>query len=310
MPAQTFTFTISDPKDVDTRLDHFLITKFPHLSRNQIQKAIKNGTIQVNNAPVPPHHFLRANETITGSQPQAAITAVPTPNPKITLVVKEATPDYLIVDKPAGLITHQSTTHPENDTLVNALLARYPELAHIGDDPLRPGIVHRLDKEVSGLMIIARTQAMFEHLKKQFQEHTIYKEYTGVVHGTLSHKVGEINLPIARSLTRQGRMAARTDGTGRAAATSYEVISENPNTSVLKIVIHTGRTHQIRVHLSSLGYPLVGDELYQTKHITVKKLGRVLLHATKLRFTDLAGVEREYVSQPPFTEFMGKTANT
>ncbi|OGY81490.1 MAG: hypothetical protein A3F54_02580 [Candidatus Kerfeldbacteria bacterium RIFCSPHIGHO2_12_FULL_48_17] len=308
MPDQTFTFTISDPKDVDTRLDHFLIAKFPHLSRNQIQKAVKNGTIQVNHKKVPPHHFLRHNEIITGTQPQAAATAVATPNSKIRLDIKEETPDYLIVDKPAGLITHQSTTHPENDTLVNALLARYPELIRIGDDALRPGIVHRLDREVSGLMIIARTQPMFEHLKKQFQDHTIYKEYTGVVHGTLSRKVGEINLPIARSLTRPGHMAARTDGTGRAAATSYEVISENPTTSVLKIVIHTGRTHQIRVHLSSMGYPLVGDELYQTKHIKVKKLGRVLLHATKLRFTDLAGGQREYVSQSPFAEFMGKTA--
>lgn len=209
--------------------------------------------------------------------------------------------DYLVIDKPAGLLVHPAPGKTE-PTLTAELLAQYPTLAGIGDSDERPGIVHRLDRDVSGLMVVAKTQVMFLALKRQFQHHEILKEYTALVHGVLTPKQehGIIDKPIGRH-GRTGRMAARTTSLDkdREAKTEYWVIKRFTHHTLLRVKIHTGRPHQIRVHLFSLGYPVVGDTLYRQKRIKSAKIKRLFLHASKLGFNDLQKEYREYESPLP-----------
>lgn len=293
-----FTYTIS-PEDKDTRLDHFLVKQFPTFSRSKIQKAVKEGNVMINNEKITPHHFLKEGDVITGAFEIKIQKPELIANKDITVDVIHEASDYLIINKSAGLIVHQSDIHPEHDTLVNGLLGRYPEIKNLGDDPQRPGIVHRLDKEVSGLMVIPRTKEFYDHMKKQFQEGKVYKEYIGIVHGILSHKADDITLSITRSKTEGHKMAARNDGSGRPAKTSYEVLHEGQNYSMVSVVIHTGRTHQIRVHMNAIGHPLVGDQTYTNGNFKAKDVGRILLHAHRIIFTDLEGKEQEYLSDFP-----------
>ncbi len=226
--------------------------------------------------------------------------------------------DCLVINKPAGLAVHGGGNIKE-PTLADFLVKRYPGITTVGDDPTRPGIVHRLDKEVSGLMVIAKNQASFDNLKSQFQNRTITKEYTALVHGKIPADEGEINFPIKRS--RDGyRMAAlplkteellsrrhpknRDDGNikglfqAREALTYFQVLRRFVNHTLVRVKIKTGRTHQIRVHFFAYGYPLVGDELYVTKKTALKNkkaaLGRVFLVADHLAFRDSAGETRDF----------------
>lgn len=283
------------------RLDQYLAQEFPNISRSKFQKAIKNGEITVNEKTVTSHYQLCEGDIVSGKLPTLQVDIVVSPNFAVTFPILAPDENFLVIEKPAGLIVHQSEIHPQPDTLINGLLAQFPNIKNIGENPIRPGLVHRLDKEVSGLMVIALTQKMFQHLKSQFQKGEVIKEYIGIVHGKLSQKSGEVNLPITRSKTKKGIMATRTDATGRSAKTSYEVLKEGPANSLLRLTLHTGRTHQIRVHMKSLGHPLLGDELYATKGTKVKKLGRVLLHATKLSFLDLNNQRHTFDSPHPQT---------
>lgn len=212
------------------------------------------------------------------------------------------TDDYLVISKPAGLVVHggNGITEP---TLTDMLEKKYPNLRKIGDDPARPGIVHRLDKEASGLLVIAKTNAMFDALKQQFKNRTVKKTYAALVYGNIIRDNDEINFPIARSA--QGyRMSARPQNQeGRTAATEFTVVKHFINYSLLSVQIKTGRTHQIRVHLAAYNHPLVGDTLYgtpRTKELN-KKLGlnRIWLHAQTLGFSDLRGEWREFKSEVP-----------
>lgn len=223
-----------------------------------------------------------------------------TPNAAVPFSVITETPDYIVINKSAGVIVHQSDNHPEPDTLTNGLIARYPELVGIGEDPLRPGMMHRLDQGASGVMVIARTQAMYEHLKKQFQEHTLQKQYTVLVHGKFSRDTGEIRLNIARSAKDYTKMAARPNDTGKTAVTKYEVLKQYERYTLLAVDIETGRTHQIRVHMSSFDHPVVGEQVYLPKHFKSRlQPGRLFLHATKLTFTDLTGQTVQYTAPLP-----------
>ncbi|MCU0680553.1 MAG: RluA family pseudouridine synthase [Planctomycetes bacterium] len=229
--------------------------------------------------------------------------------------------DYLVINKPAGLIVHGAKgTH--GITLVDWLLKRYPEIEKIGEDKERPGIVHRLDKEASGLMVIARNDKMFTNLKNQFQTREVGKEYTALVYGKIIKDDEEIHFPIRRS-AEGFKMAAlpitekveedkldkirspRERGSKRAllsareAHTFFSIVKRYINYTLLKVRITTGRTHQIRVHLFAYGHPLVGDELYCNKKTKVKNkklnLQRIFLIADRLSFFDLEG-ERQYFS--------------
>ncbi|OGY80061.1 MAG: hypothetical protein A3B74_05435 [Candidatus Kerfeldbacteria bacterium RIFCSPHIGHO2_02_FULL_42_14] len=299
MSSSLIHFTINEAQHCGMRLDLYLRRLFPQISRNKIQQAIKQGTVQVNHTNVTPHYFLELKDEITGELSQTNIQPQLIPNTQIPIQVHDAEKFFLIIEKPAGLIVHQSPTHPAPDTLANGLIAHFPECQEIGEDSLRPGIVHRLDKKVSGLMVIARTEQMWKHLKQQFQERKVHKEYLAVVHGIFSHKKSVIQLPLMRSQDKGHKMAARTDQLGKKAETHYEVFKEGRNRSLIRVIIRTGRTHQIRSHLQALGHPIIGDETYSSRNFKVQKIGRILLHATKLTFSDLQGAQRTYESPLP-----------
>jgi 23S rRNA pseudouridine1911/1915/1917 synthase len=206
--------------------------------------------------------------------------------------------DFLIIDKPAGLEV-ATEIKKAGPTLVDWLLEKYPGIAKVGENPARPGIVHRLDKAASGLMVVAKTNAALEHLAKQFEERKIKKEYTVLAHGKVTKDEGTIEFPIARA--KSGRFAALPLGSagGRAAVTDYEVIKRFRNFTLLKIRIKTGRTHQIRVHLHALGHSVVGDKLYKQKKIKKILLDRLFLHASNLGFYDLENKWKEFSSDLP-----------
>ncbi|MEA1963376.1 MAG: pseudouridine synthase [Patescibacteria group bacterium] len=215
----------------------------------------------------------------------------------------EKNKDYLIINKPAGLLTHGAARIKEK-SLVDFLLADYPELAGVGEDDSRPGIMHRLDKLASGLMIVALNNESFFDLKKQFQERTISKYYTALVFGKIEREESEINFPIARSskgykmaalpLTKKGK--ANFDG--RNAKTKFEIIKKYINYTLLKVKTETGRTHQVRCHFAAYGHPLAGDDLYGTGKTKIKNqklnLGRIFLAANELGFTSLDGERKKY----------------
>ncbi len=223
------------------------------------------------------------------------------------------TADYLVINKPAGLAVHGGGNLKE-PTLADWLVVRYPKIKTVGDDPARPGLVHRLDKDVSGLMVIAKTQASFQNLKDQFKDRAVNKEYIALVHGRVAKDDGTIDFPIVRSqagykmaavpggteklLTRrrpQGRDQGNIAGwfKARPALTEFSVRQRFINYTLLRVKIKTGRTHQIRVHFFAYGHPLAGDDLYRTKKTKARnqklKLGRVFLAADRLSFRDRQG---------------------
>lgn len=202
--------------------------------------------------------------------------------------------NILVVEKPAGLEV-ASMIKKEEPTIVDWLIKKYPAIAKVGPDPARPGIVHRLDKYASGLLAVAKTEKAFEHLISQFKTRQVKKEYIVLVHGKMTKDEGEIDFPLARA--KSGRFAALPlgSGKGRQAITEYEVTERFGKFTLVKVRIKTGRTHQIRVHLYALGYPVVGDRLYKQKNEKGKfLLDRLFLHAAGLSFNDLEGVWREF----------------
>lgn len=284
------------------RIDKFLVRHLAEKSRSAIQKLISGGTVTINGKTVAPHKVLRLGDAIHVDDSTIAVREIPAlegvPEPRILF----ENDHVLVIDKPSGLTVH-SGAGVRGPTLVDWLRKRYPDITHVGDDPAqRPGIVHRLDREVSGVMVVAKTQEAFQHLKQQFQERTVEKEYLALVHGIPAQNRGTIDFPIARSRRLHGRMAARTaDEEGREAVTHYTVERRIRNTALLRIRIETGRTHQIRVHLKAIGHPIVGDDVYTTKPArrTKHALSRPFLHAARLQFVDLDGTVRDIASPLP-----------
>ena len=293
-------------EEVGKRLDLLLAEKLPSETRNKLQKLIKQESITLNGKTVTPHLKTKLGDIIEIKSLEIKITNPKTITeeknlPKVKII--EETPEYLIINKPAGLTVH-GTKFVKGKTLVDVLLKDYPELRKIGEDPDRPGIVHRLDSDVSGLMVIPRTQDSFDNLKKQFQKRTIKKRYTGLCYGQIAKKEDEINFPIARSNDGY-KMAAlpmtvkgEPNPNGKTAITFFRVTKRFFNFTLLEIKIKTGRTHQIRVHMAAYGNPLVGDDLYGTRKHREKneryKLGRVFLASCELEFTNLAGERKNY----------------
>ncbi len=288
-------------EQTNQRLDKFLTDKLP-ISRSQIQKLIKAGDILVNDKKVAPHYFLQADDKIKFLKKEInELTKEKklTPDKKIKFKIVFENENILVIDKPAGLMVHP-TEKMEQDTLVNGLLAYYPKIKNVGDDPLRPGIVHRLDKAVSGLILVCKTQKAFDYYKKQFQERKIKKFYTALVHGTMEKSEGEINLPIERAKGK-GKMAVKPISQGgKEAITRYNVIKQFKNFALLNVEILTGRTHQIRAHLNAVQHPIVGDKLYKQKNVKeTLELDRPFLHSTVLGFTNMDGEYQEFKSKLP-----------
>ncbi len=298
--------------DAYQRLDLFLTEKL-NISRSQVQKMIENNQIFINDiAPKKTGEKISTNDIVTVSTFK-----ISKQEKKENLIKKESDvslrpeiiaeeKDFLIVNKPSGLLTHN--TEKEDYSMAEFLVKKYPEIKHVGEDKSRPGIVHRLDKEASGLLVVARTQEMFDFLKKQFQDRTIEKEYFVLVHGQVSADTAIIDFPLERGKNNE-RMAALPkivkgieNEKGKDAITEFWVEKRFVNFSFLTVKIHTGRMHQIRAHFLAYDHPVVGDTLYFQKKQKRKwddELGRLFLHSYKLEFTDLQGERKHYEIELP-----------
>jgi 23S rRNA pseudouridine1911/1915/1917 synthase len=259
----------------EVRLDKYVCQQLPELSRSRVQKLIADGHITVNSQLAKPGLKLNTGDRIK-------VVIPPTPPSRLE---PEAMPlnilyeddDLLVVDKPAGLTVHPAPGHPSH-TLVNALLAHFPRLADSGD-ALRPGIVHRLDKDSSGVMLVAKNSQAQADLAGQFKSHTVSKAYLVLVKGHLTPETGIIEANIGRDRRHRQRMAV-VEG-GREARTEYKVVRYIGGYTLLEVRPRTGRTHQIRVHLAAIGFPVVGDKIYGVKS---PFLSRQFLHASRLGF--------------------------
>jgi len=286
MGARNDTILIVEKTLLHERLDTFLRSQFPTLSRGAIQRLIEQGDVRVNGSPVKATHQPRAGEKIEIHWPAARpATAQPQELPLDLLFEDD---DLLVLNKPAGMVVHPSAGHFES-TLVNALLHHCAgRLSGIGG-VARPGIVHRLDKETSGCLVVAKNDPTHLALSTQFASREVEKVYHVIVCGTLTTEKGDIRAAIGRHPTHRKRMAV-TDGSGREAWTSYRVLEGLREATLVEVLLHTGRTHQVRVHFKHLGFPIVGDATYgnrQNKRLTELTgyiAPRQMLHAHKLAF--------------------------
>ncbi len=224
--------------------------------------------------------------------------------------------NILILDKPSGLLTHPKNKNDRSESVVSWLLKNRPSVKDVGEDKIRPGIVHRLDKETSGLLLIAKNQKSFEYLKELFQKREIIKTYIALVYGRLKNKKGIIETPLGKLGTKQTtKIHGKHELKEKNAITEYGVLKEYADYSLLEITPKTGRIHQIRVHLKSIGHPVVCDPLYSGKHhICSSELGRLFLHAQKLSFVSPAGESLTVETDLPpeldnFLKTLSKNAN-
>ena len=267
----------AESDDAGKRLDQFLRQQLPEFSRSRIQEWIKGGRVLVNSQAARASHVVRAGEAID-VEPADPPPLHATPE-EIPLNVLYEDDDVVAIDKPAGMIVHAGAG-VHSGTLVNALLHRFSVLSGVGG-ALRPGIVHRLDRFTSGVLLVAKNDAAHQSLAAQFSGRKVEKVYLALVHGSLKQESGRIERPIARDPVRRIRMTARLSE-GRAAWSEYRVLRRWAHVTLLEVKIGTGRTHQIRVHLSSIGHPVVGDTLYGAPGNS--RLDRYFLHAHRIRF--------------------------
>ena len=282
--TQRITVEISLPA---VRLDTYLRETFPAVSRGTIQRLIEEGHIKVDGRVVKPTHHPQAGEEIEVHWPEARPAEAQPEDMALDILFEDK--DLLVLNKPAGVVVHPSAGHDEH-TLVNALLHHCAgKLSGIGG-VARPGIVHRLDKETSGCLVVAKNDVAHVALAEQFAGRTLEKIYHAIVCGEVSREEGEIHAAIARHPSHRKRMAV-TDGSGREAWTSYRVLERLRAATLLEASLHTGRTHQIRVHFAHLGFPVAGDAIYGGRQnrrmveVTGYTAPRQMLHASKLSFT-------------------------
>ncbi len=273
------------------RLDKYVSEQCPELSRTHAQRLIADGYITVNS------RVTKAGLKLSVGDRVDIVVPPPPPSPllpeAIPLSIIYEDDDLLVLDKPAGLTVHPAPGHPSH-TLVNAVLSYFPHLADIGDS-LRPGIVHRLDKDTSGVMLVAKNSIAQADLAEQFKAHSVAKAYLVLVKGRLTPENGIIEAPIGRDPRNRKRMAVVAEG--REARTEYQVVRYIDDYTLLEVRPETGRTHQIRVHLSAIGYPVVGDAMYGVKSAY---LSRQFLHASRLGFKlPSTGEDVEFKSELP-----------
>lgn len=262
------------------RLDVFLSHTFPHESRSYLQTLIKEGEVTLQGKTARCGEKIASGNLIVVHKKEKKMLAKAFPE-DIALTVLYEDQDLIIIDKPAGMVVHVAKDH-EQGTLVNALLHRWTQDKELssGSASYRPGIVHRLDKETSGCIIVAKNDQTHASLSKSFSERTIKKTYLAIVSGKPRQRKGTIILSIGRHPIARMKMTERRPPAGREAITDYEVLSSSETESLLACFPHTGRMHQIRVHLQHLGHPIIGDHLYGKRTTE----SRHLLHAWKIEF--------------------------
>ena len=285
-------------KHKNIRLDKYMTQEFPQYSRAFLKSQIKQGNVLVNGKIKKPSYALKKNDKIEIkiATPKRPILK---PNNDIKLSIVYEDSDIIVIDKPAGIATHPARQECYN-TIANALLAHYPPIKDVGDMPeFRPGIVHRLDKDTSGLMVVAKNYETFAWLKKQFQERKVVKKYLALVAGKIKKDKGIISKAISRakgSIKRTTTPQAVT----REAVTYYKAIERFLGYTLIEAKPKTGRTHQIRVHLASIGHPIAGDKLYGFKRQSpLAGLKRQFLHASYLKFILPDGKMVEFMSELP-----------
>lgn len=292
-------------ENIGKRIDKFLAEEFFLYSRGEISEKIKVGEVLLNGKTVKPSYKLAEGDKIeieNFSNEEKKLL----PDQKIELEIIFENKEFLIINKPAGLQVHPGNSR-QTSTLASALLVKYPEIVDVHDGGvdayLRPGIVHRLDKDTSGVMVIAKKLDTFKQLKKIFKDREIEKKYLAIVDGIVDNKNGIIEKPLARSAGFSKQLIARANTRTkiREAVTNYEVLRQYEKFALLEVVPKTGRMHQIRVHLASIGHPIVGDVVYG-KNLQLKnsnlKVKRQLLHAKKLAF-DLDGNSYDFEAEIP-----------
>jgi len=310
---QTRTWRVA-ADDVNKRLDAFLASQIDGWSRARLQRLIENEDVLVNGKAVKASYKLKLDDELDVelvSEPANSFSPEDIP---LEMIFEDDT--VIVINKPAGMVVHPAAGI-QSGTLANALAFHFNNLP-TSAQPLRPGIVHRLDRDTSGLMVVAKTNEALEHLSDQFRDRSVFKSYMGLVHGNINENKGRIDQPIARDPTNRTRMAVARNG--RSALSIFRVRQRYQRFTLLDVEIKTGRTHQIRVHLAWLKHPVVADETYgggrdnmiqdPTVRTRVKNLGRQFLHAEKLSFTHpQTGVRLEFTSPLPrelqnFLEFL------
>ncbi len=286
------------PTHAGARLDRWLTAEFPELSRARVQALIEAGHVRVDGNLRKPAHRLQGGETVEVEiPPPAPEELVPEPSPLRILYEDE---HVLVLDKPAGLVVHPGAGHARG-TLAAALLAHAPGIAGVGG-PRRPGIVHRLDKDTSGLLVVAKSKAAYDSLVEQLARRSVSRRYWALVHGRVRPDSGVIDKPIGRHPHDRVKMAVRPVGRGKRAVTRYRVLERLAHFTLLEVSLETGRTHQIRVHLADLGHPVAGDEVYGGKRrapLPVACEGYAL-HAAGLAFVHpITGRRMEFTAPLP-----------
>lgn len=264
------------PNEAKLRLDQFLAKRLPEFSRSRLQQLIRDGFVRLNNSTSRPRHIVRVGDQIQLTEPP--IEKIETLPEEIPLAILFEDDDLIVLNKPPGLVVHPGAGHREH-TLVNALLNHCSTLSGIGGKE-RPGIVHRLDKETSGCLVVAKNDAAHRGLSRQFADRTVEKIYLALVAGKVRKPAGVIEEKIGRHPVHRQRMSASAPR-GRAAKTEYRVLRSSDRASLVECRLHSGRTHQIRVHLHYLGHPVIGDKVYARAE---KNFSRQMLHAWKLGF--------------------------
>ena len=282
-------------KDAGKRLDHAVHHHFPQVSRARVQDWIKNRRVLVNGNAARASYIVRQPDLID-VEPSDPAPLRATPE-QIPLTILYEDPDVVAIEKPAGMVVH-SGAGVHSGTLVNALLHRFHQLSQTAGE-LRPGIVHRLDRYTSGTLLVAKNDAAHQRLAQQFANRQVEKTYLALVHGKVKQDRGRIEKPIARDPRQRVRMTARL-ARGRAAWSEYHVLRRFEGFTLLEVRIGTGRTHQIRVHLASIGHPVVGDRLYgaPARIGADPTLPRYFLHAHRIKFHQPSTDEPVTVESP------------
>jgi 23S rRNA pseudouridine1911/1915/1917 synthase len=260
------------------RLDRCLALELPEFSRSRLQALIRDGLVRRNGETARASEPVKSGDAIRVEVPP--LQKIAAAAEEIPLRILHEDDDLLVLDKPAGMVVHPGAGNAEH-TLVNALLAHCRTLSGIGGVE-RPGIVHRLDKETSGCLVVAKNDTTHRELSRQFAERTVQKTYLALVAGQLKRASGRIEAAIARHPVHRQRMSVSTDVRGRAAVTDYRVVRSSAAASLVECELHSGRTHQIRVHLHHIGHPVLGDKVYGARF--AKDFARQMLHAWRLGF--------------------------
>jgi len=268
----------AEMEDKGERLDKFLSQQLPDVSRTLVQQWIKDGNAKINGAAVKPNYKLNAGDAIQLDVPEAQPLDIKPEQIPLDVVYEDA--DVIVVNKPRGLVVHPAPGH-SSGTLVNALLYHCRDLSGI-NGVMRPGIVHRIDKDTSGLIMAAKNDLAHRHLAAQLKAHTVGRKYIALVHDNLAHDQGTIDAPIGRD-AQDRKLFTVTDKNSKRAVTHFTVLERFGDCTLVELALETGRTHQIRVHMKFIGHPLVGDPAYgRSKGVAME--GGQALHAALLGF--------------------------